>query len=208
MMGTCQGCGASFTIRTRGKDANKYCSKQCTGRKRGPPNWMHWWYVDCVVCKARVIQFKRDVRYPVCSLECGRALDHHRPSRSCPDCGREIEQPGLHRCETCRLAKLNGVYRRNKSIKRAKQYGCIYARVTSRMVIAKHGLTCWICGLSIDPSEAKGTASAFSMDHVVPLSLGGWHDLPNIRPAHHSCNASKSNRFSGQLMLAGVGGSR
>lgn len=39
---------------------------------------------------------------------------------------------------------------------------------------------CWMCG-----------ADADTVDHVIPLALGGWHCLSNLRPACNSCNASK-----------------
>jgi 5-methylcytosine-specific restriction endonuclease McrA len=52
-----------------------------------------------------------------------------------------------------------------------------------------YGNECWLCRLPIDnPSE-------YSIDHVVPRSLGGemW-SLDNMRPAHFRCNAKRGNR--------------
>ena len=43
---------------------------------------------------------------------------------------------------------------------------------------------CGICGLVIAPDN-------YSVDHIVPLSLGGSNESSNLQPAHRSCNASK-----------------
>lgn len=46
------------------------------------------------------------------------------------------------------------------------------------------GNRCWMCG---GPFEA--------IDHVKPLSKGGWHALMNLRPACSPCNGSKGARW-------------
>ena len=53
---------------------------------------------------------------------------------------------------------------------------------------------CGICGTAIDMSLKWPDVQSFSVDHIVPLSLGGSHDRGNLQPAHLSCNARKSNR--------------
>lgn len=43
-----------------------------------------------------------------------------------------------------------------------------------------------------------------SIDHIVPLSKGGGHELANVQLAHYQCNLRKGNRGHGeQLMLIG-----
>lgn len=46
------------------------------------------------------------------------------------------------------------------------------------------GDRCWICHV---PYTA--------VDHVKPLSRGGWHALANLRPICRSCNSRKSNKW-------------
>lgn len=46
---------------------------------------------------------------------------------------------------------------------------------------------CWICG----------HPGADTVDHIIPLSLGGDPlDIANLRPAHHSCNSRRGNKIS------------
>ncbi|MFB6771132.1 HNH endonuclease [Streptomyces sp. NPDC056337] len=61
------------------------------------------------------------------------------------------------------------------------------------------GLPCWICGGEIaywitGPDAGRHTA-AFTLDHAVPLSLGGdLLDPANARSAHRRCNSVRGNR--------------
>lgn len=53
-----------------------------------------------------------------------------------------------------------------------------------RAKIAFWGDRCWMCHGPYD-----------AVDHVKPLSKGGWHALLNSRPACRPCNSSKSGRW-------------
>ena len=46
---------------------------------------------------------------------------------------------------------------------------------------------CWMCGCE--------RAETFHVDHVKPLSKGGWHCLSNLRPACGPCNLSKGAKW-------------
>lgn len=39
-----------------------------------------------------------------------------------------------------------------------------------------------------------GSTEKITLDHVIPLTLGGWHDPSNIQPLCLSCNSGKQNR--------------
>lgn len=60
-------------------------------------------------------------------------------------------------------------------------------------------LPCWVCGRAIDYSltgyAAQRSAHAFTLDHAIPLSLGGdLLDPLNARSAHRRCNSARGNR--------------
>ena len=46
---------------------------------------------------------------------------------------------------------------------------------------------CWMCGCE--------RGESFHIDHVKPLSKGGWHCLSNLRPSCPSCNLSKGAKW-------------
>lgn len=55
----------------------------------------------------------------------------------------------------------------------------------------------WICGLcdeAIDPALACPDPGSVSLDHIVPVSLGGPHVRDNVQAAHLGCNVLKGNR--------------
>lgn len=59
---------------------------------------------------------------------------------------------------------------------------------------------CHLCHKPISITTTEYGRQA-TIDHVVPLALGGWHDIQNLRPAHQECNSAKGAKYTGQLML-------
>lgn len=59
------------------------------------------------------------------------------------------------------------------------------------MVLARHGWYCALCDRPIDWTLHWSDPLALSIDHVIPLALGGTDDLDNLQPAHRECNVLK-----------------
>lgn len=55
-----------------------------------------------------------------------------------------------------------------------------------RVVFARDGKVCRYCASTDGP---------FHIDHVIPLSRGGTHDLGNLAVACHGCNSAKSGKL-------------
>ena len=47
---------------------------------------------------------------------------------------------------------------------------------------------CGICGKVVEKKD-------FSLDHIIPISLGGPHTMVNLQTAHLNCNRAKGNRI-------------
>jgi 5-methylcytosine-specific restriction endonuclease McrA len=62
-------------------------------------------------------------------------------------------------------------------------------------VVELHGMTCYLCHNGIPSWVEPLHPSALTIDHVVPLKLGGTEDLDNLRPAHRRCNLKKGSRL-------------
>lgn len=56
-----------------------------------------------------------------------------------------------------------------------------------------HGWICVICKDPIDPKLRQPNPLAATVEHVVPLCLGGTHTWDNVGPAHASCNFAKAD---------------
>jgi len=182
--------------------------------------WTHWYFSDCETCGGRFIQGNHKGRR---RRFCGSACegDHSRRAalasylrkrptdllaKQCRKCHHPFnvkrERGASNRlCGECAAQNKKASRRDAKTARsRARKAGVPFAVVRRQDVIAKYGLKCWLCGEEI-PLQRATQGQQFSLDHVVPLSLGGWHDIRNVRPAHHACNSKRSNEFKGQLML-------
>ena len=72
----------------------------------------------------------------------------------------------------------------------ARRGGRPYRRLQAR--IKRDQQVCWICGLPIDPELRSPHPFSFSLDHLVPLSMGGsLNDPTNARAAHRLCNMKR-----------------
>ena len=63
-------------------------------------------------------------------------------------------------------------------------------------VFARDGWMCWICDEAIDRSLPRNQPMSPTIDHVVPLSLGGRHELDNLRAAHMICNSRRGTKVA------------
>lgn len=78
-----------------------------------------------------------------------------------------------------------------------------YRRMAERL--RREGRVCHICGLPIDPELRSPHPLSFTVDHIVPLALGGARDDPNnAAPAHRICNMKRGTGRQG----ARTGGDR
>jgi 5-methylcytosine-specific restriction endonuclease McrA len=76
----------------------------------------------------------------------------------------------------------------------AALYQEIVPRVQRKWTIAERKImydrqdgVCPLCNKVLDPSGNQ-------VDHIIPQSRGGGHELSNVQLAHSVCNQSKSNR--------------
>jgi len=63
-------------------------------------------------------------------------------------------------------------------------------------VFERDGWVCGLCDTPVDPSLNYPDRMSVSLDHIVPVSLGGMHSMANVQCAHLFCNLSKNNRVA------------
>lgn len=78
--------------------------------------------------------------------------------------------------------------RRSTAKRRAIEKSVFVEVVDPRTVFKRDEGICGICREPVD------IASAWEVDHVVPISKGGDHAYANVQLAHRSCNRSKGAR--------------
>ena len=65
-----------------------------------------------------------------------------------------------------------------------------------REIFDRDSWVCGICETAVDPALAWPDPMSFSLDHIVPLSLGGAHIRTNVRCTHLVCNVRKGARVA------------
>lgn len=117
-------------------------------------------------------------------LECDRAQ-----WRVCAECGGHI-LPNAGRWLYCSARCCRRSAARNARHRRRAQ--CKGGEPIYRLLIAERdGWTCQLCGEPVDFNADPHHPMAPSLDHVVPLALGGEHAPGNVQLAHMECNRLK-----------------
>lgn len=70
-----------------------------------------------------------------------------------------------------------------------------------RKVFERDDWTCRLCGKAVASDEVVPHPLAPTLDHIVPLALGGEHRYFNVQTAHFICNSRKSANVT-QLSFA------
>ena len=87
---------------------------------------------------------------------------------------------------------------------RARKAGVAYEPVRKAKVFARDKWRCGICKRKVSPKLTYPHPMSASLDHMLPMSLGGSHTYANVQCSHLQCNVDKRNAGSGeQLALVG-----
>lgn len=62
------------------------------------------------------------------------------------------------------------------------------------IVFERDAYVCTLCALTCDVSCHYNAGAAPTIDHILPRSKGGTHEIDNLRTAHRSCNGKRGNR--------------
>lgn len=130
---------------------------------------------------------------PKYCIDCGKRIGHKARQPRCGNCRQryryqtEKRARELHKATAQRyLATPAGreVAREHVRRRRAKmkEIEPILSIEQWRIVLAKYDNRCAYCG----------SRKRIEMDHVIPLSKGGTHDIHNVVPACRSCNNKKN----------------
>ena len=82
----------------------------------------------------------------------------------------------------------------NYSRRKAKRWGGEIGEVDEQAVYEHDQWVCQLCGKPVDQSLAWPDPLSKSLDHRIPLRLGGSHTAENVQLAHLLCNARKGIR--------------
>lgn len=172
----CQACGKQFTVKQYAlkHGRGKFCSNEC--QRAG-----HFVKKVCEVCGKQ--------------FELKRSHDVKGNGRYCSMLCRSIgyKQRGILRGEKSPRyidgkSQTAEYVRRASHMRRVKkmQNGGIYTLLEWIALCAKFGNRCLCCGR--DDVQ-------LTVDHIVPVSMGGSNDISNIQPLCKSCNSRKHQKI-------------
>lgn len=113
-----------------------------------------------------------------------------------PDRAREVARVSRQRWRAAHPAE--------DAARKAKERGAKHVEVVDpQEIFRRDKWTCHICGEHVEIGDV-------SLDHVIPLVLGGAHTAENLACAHRSCNFIKKDRPArpcggcGEMVVAGA----
>jgi len=126
-------------------------------------------------------------------------------NQPCTNCGGIVQRrPGRGRPKGC----CSDSCRRSGAgnIKRAKQLGREWERFNQIQIFERDGWLCALCHKPVDPSFSWPDRRSASLDHKIPLQLGGNHTRENSQCAHLGCNFAKGSILNRKNFRPGSSG--
>ena len=152
----------------------KYCSNECISASRSTTDWSE------LICQCCGVGFAADKR-------------NGAPPRYCQVCDQVVKEKH-HR----------SAQRASKARRRALLKASCVVSFDPFDVFDRDKWRCKLCGVRT-PKMKRGTHDddAPELDHIIPLSKGGSHSRENTQCTCRKCNAAKSDRPLGQLLIFG-----
>lgn len=113
--------------------------------------------------------------------------------RSCVECSADFN-PRANQLTCSPVCRKTYLGRLGHNASRAEYFGVAFERFDRLEVFAACDWTCGICTLPVDPGLKFPDPGSPTLDHIVPMSLGGGHVRSNAQLAHFYCNTVKGAR--------------
>lgn len=209
-MHSCKECGQLFYYPLKGRKGRKptFCSSLCGNRHRTTPATAKY----CPICGVKLARNTAE--------RCSRCRTAHNWAkrlesgwsapvrvRYCKECFHAFiaEDKMMHKkycsdtCKNRQRYRVQGARKRRKygahaHRSRARRYGGDYSAVNRQEVFKRDGYVCHLCGRITRPDDGPNTERYPTIDHLVPMSLGGDHSYKNVKTACFGCNTRRGNR--------------
>lgn len=181
-----------------------------TDWKKKQRGWVEPRELNCAHCGDRFTSSKADGKF--CSRGCkdahrskeqAEARMEAKPDRNCPICGesipRTVRADKVFCSQSCtQRARFNS----SKADRRLRvEHVGDTIRISRAVIYERDGWVCQLCGEPIDRTLAWPDMMRASVDHIVPVSMGGSNETTNLQAAHMQCNVATGNRKSGAVVL-------
>jgi 5-methylcytosine-specific restriction endonuclease McrA len=169
----------------------------------------HYWYVNnCVLCNKYFLSRQSGTTScgeKRCSNEYSKQfyINKHQEiwqERKCAICGKVYYKAygrnGPRNVCSIECQKRRLYLERRKRKAQRKNQMKNGERVDIKILLERDNYKCGICNKRVNANYNWEDQYAATIDHIIPLSLGGEHTYQNTRIAHNICNRRRSNRIS------------
>lgn len=182
------------------------CGGQCTGKRCKPcHDAMAGWHAGERRCAVDGCTNKY-----FCAGLCGTHYDNSRlnEERPCVVCGVMVEVRKTRKfrtvCGDLACKRENHLSHVARGVVKRRGVKGLGESFLPREIFDRDNWRCHICGCRVSKDVELCSPRFATLDHLVPLSLGGEHSRANVATACFSCNSRKGNRLGGdQLALFG-----
>ena len=210
----CEWCKAEFTRkvnRSGNKDSNRFCSRECAfawRKHKKPGKSCKVFFLECEYCGSLFTTKTGHKKY--CSLTCRKVAEEQRRLRKerankksvyqCKICGEWFKpEYGNKRRAFCSLECKSRAERQwlkaTRKKRKAKTKSVAVHNITVEKLMERDKRVCGICGQKVDGRRKSPHPDSATIDHILPISRGGWHEWSNVQLAHRKCNEDKSNKM-------------
>lgn len=189
----CSQCGVEFDADRR---TRSYCSRTCSSKNaiHGRVPWNKK-PRPLVLYTGPVIPLTRQVHHVRTS--------HRLTSGQCRTCKQWFVSQHLDVTCSTPCAKR---YRRDQAHaaehrRKARKRQAFVANVYRKKIFERDGYRCHLCGKKTKKDQVVPHPKAPTIDHVIPLAVGGTHEPSNCRTACFLCNATKGAGGGGEQLL-------
>lgn len=166
----CQYCGSAT-------GGSKFCDARCRSRHdRGYPVNQ-----KCKICGADFVPKNKGRDPQTCSEECSRKA------------GRAWFA-AWYRHKFDNDPAFRERVRKNEYKRKARKNGVGHEDIEPHEIFERDNWRCGLCSENIDMAIKWPHPKSPTIDHIIPLSLGGPHTAANVQAAHLGCNCSKGAR--------------
>ena len=199
---SCARCGVTFNPAPRRGTKPKYCSDACRKARNAAYYRAEYaprsavGYCECEFCGELFVARSTAHTVRACrGSDCQRLL---RNARMREYRRRYAEKHGHALERQFAEGRTDARHRRRATLK-----GAYVETVRITDLAERDGWVCGICAEPVDPDLKWPHLMSKTIDHVVPIALGGAHAPTNCQIAHLTCNSRKRHTIIGEVDHAG-----
>lgn len=182
---TCEICGKPCK-----RKGAKTCSDEC--RKEHKRRTSREWYES---------QSQRD-RSPRPCKECGKTFVPEYGNKRRVYCSGKCMRRAGKRSSRKLTGTFNHTARKRLRLMHGDSWRSMYETINKRRVFERDKWKCQLCGRKVKRTNKWNPLQA-TIDHIVPLALGGEHKYTNVQTACMECNSKKGATIQGQQRVVG-----